>query len=83
MIVTFFLILLYNFMALLIATLPIGSLPAGISSSVSYIFNTAFSFSGFFPIQHIFNALLFVIGFETAILTFRFLNWITGIIRGR
>jgi len=82
MISTFFLTIFYNFFNLLIGFLPVGFIPSDIASSLTYIVGIMNTFNFFFPIGALFLALGISLGFETAVLLFRFVNWIYHKIRG-
>jgi len=82
MILTFFLTLLYWLINLLVGILPVGHLPAIMTTSFSYMVNVANSFSYIIPIATLLQALAVVIAFDGAIVLWHFANWIIRKIPG-
>jgi len=82
MIITFFLTIVYNFVAGILSLVPSGHLPAQISSAILYFWGIGNSFSYVFPVATLLEALLLVVGFELALLVWHILNWLLRKIPG-
>lgn len=83
MIVSFFYILFSNFVALMIAILPIGSLPTQIASGLDYVLELAYSFNAMIPVDSLLLILGLSLAFQFAILLFKVVNYIVSVARGR
>lgn len=82
MISTFFLSIFYGFVSLIVGFLPTGSLPAGVSTAVSYFWGVMQTFSYLIPLDTVLQAVILVFAFEFALLLWSFLNWIIRKIPG-
>jgi len=82
MITTFLLTILYSLLNLLVGFLPIGSLPAPISSALTYFVGILNTFNFFFPIDTLLTVLVFAVGFHAIIYLYHLINWIYHKIRG-
>lgn len=82
MITTFLLTISYGFVNLILGFLPIGSLPVGVSTAVTYFWGVMQTFSYLLPLDTILQATLVVFGFEAALLLWAILNWIIRKIPG-
>jgi len=76
MIVTFFLIVGYNFYVFLLGFLPSGTLPSGITSAVSYFVSLMYRFNAVLPIDTLFQVVGAFVAFEAAVFLFNLLQWI-------
>lgn len=76
MITTFILITVNTFVGFLLALLPTGSLPSGISSSMYYIFGVMNTFNWFFPLDTLFTVLAITVGYELVVMGYYFIMWI-------
>lgn len=82
MISTFFLTIFNSFIGLLLGILPTGVLPISITSGITYVWSIANQFSYIFPISTLLLALVFVIGFDLAMLLWHIIQWVIRKIPG-
>jgi len=76
MITTFLLIIVNTFVGFLLSILPIGNIPSGILTSLSYIVGVMNTFNWFFPLDTLFTVLLITLTYELAVLTYHFVMWV-------
>jgi len=73
---------LYAFLTGLLLLLPVGHLPTVITTSFTYLFGIANTFSYVLPIATLMQALAVVLAFDAAVLLWHFFNWIIRKIPG-
>lgn len=82
MITSFFLTLFYWLINAVLSVLPVGHLPAIMSTAFAYIVNVANSFSYIIPVSTLLQAVAVVIAVDGAIMLWHFANWIIRKIPG-
>lgn len=82
MISTFLLNMASGFLGLLAGLLPTGSLPAGVSTSITNIWGMVNAFSYLIALDTMLQVLLLVIGFDLVLLLWSFINWVIRKIPG-
>lgn len=70
------------FLGGLLGLIPSGHLPAAITTSFAYFFNTANQFSYVVPIATLMQAFALVLAVDGAILIWHFMNWVIRKIPG-
>jgi len=81
MITSFLLQIVFTFLNFLISFLPVGSLPSGIPTAITYIAGVMNTFNWFFPLDTLFAVLAIAVAFEVAIIVFHFVEWVYHKIR--
>ena len=81
MIVSFILTVVFGFISYLISFLPVGELPSGISTALTYISGVMNTFNWFFPLDSLFVVLSIAITFELAVVAFKLVEWVYHKIR--
>jgi len=82
MILTFLLNAIYSFITFTVSLLPVGSLPAPVSSAFIYIVSILNSFNYIFPIDTLFQVLTAAIILELAFIAWNFTYTFMRYLRG-
>lgn len=82
MISTVLLTILNSFIGFLLALLPSGAIPSGISTAITYFWLIVNSFSYIFPVSTLLAAFLVLLAFDLAVLLWHLLQWILRKIPG-
>jgi len=82
MITSFFIAVFVSIINLILGLLPIGTLPAAVSSSITYISGVLNTFNYLFPISDLFIVLSLVITVELILWLFHVTIWVYHKIRG-
>jgi len=82
MITTFFLTILYGLVNSLVGILPIGHLPASISSAFAYFIGLVNTYNYIVPLATLLAASLVVLFFDGILLLWHIINWIIRKIPG-
>jgi len=76
MITTFFITIGANFYTVLLGLLPSGTLPSGVSASITYFISLMYRFNALLPVDTLFSVLGAFVVLEAAIVLFDLLMWI-------
>jgi len=82
MIVTFILNILYGFINLIIGFLPVGNLPSGFATALTYLWGVTNFFSYLIPLDTLLQAVIVVLIFDLVLLLWSFVNWVIRKIPG-
>jgi hypothetical protein len=83
MIGTAVLSIIYTFILLLVAILPVSTgLSDDVTSAISNALDVAYSFDYIIPMETVINVLVIAVGFHAGILVFKGINWIMRKIPG-
>lgn len=82
MITSFFISILSAFVTFIVALLPSGSLPSGVSSAVTAAVGYIQVFDFLFPVGTLFTVLAAAIVFHLAMFLWSMLLWIISLVRG-